>query len=81
VVDRVNVLVQIVDGRNPLFFYSPDLVAYAKELGKSRFLVVVNKSDLIEEKIRAKWNAYFIDQKIDHVFFTAKENMLRESEE
>jgi large subunit GTPase 1 len=72
VVDRVNVLVQIVDGRNPLFFYSQDLVAYAKELGKTRFLVVVNKSDLIEEKIRTKWNTYFIDQKIDHVFFTAK---------
>lgn len=34
VVERVDILVQIVDGRNPLFFYSEDLVTYAREWGK-----------------------------------------------
>jgi ribosome biogenesis GTPase A len=34
VVERVDILVQIVDGRNPLFFYSEDLVSYAREWGK-----------------------------------------------
>ena len=45
--ERVHVLVQIVDGRNPLFFYSEDLITYGKEVGRSRFLIVVNKSDLL----------------------------------
>jgi large subunit GTPase 1 len=78
VVERVDVLVQIVDGRNPLFFYSEDLINYGKELGKSKFLLVVNKSDLIEEATRLKWNQYFLEQGINHLFFTAKDNPLTE---
>jgi large subunit GTPase 1 len=46
------VLAQIVDGRNPLFFYCEDLFSYARELGKSRFLIIINKSDLLEPHIR-----------------------------
>ena len=47
---------QIIDGRNPLFFFSPDLFEYAREVGKSKFLLVINKSDLVQEEIRKKWN-------------------------
>ena len=46
-VERSDVLIQIIDGRNPLFFYSEDLFTYAKEVGKNKYLIVVNKSDLI----------------------------------
>ena len=42
-------LVQIIDGRNPLFFYSDDLFTYAKEVGKQRFLLIINKSDLLSQ--------------------------------
>lgn len=81
VVERADVLAQIVDGRNPLFFYCEDLVEYSKELGKSRFLVIINKSDLLETNIRLAWNAYFTSKGIDHCFFTAKEEGMVEGEE
>jgi ribosome biogenesis GTPase A len=56
------------------------LVAYARELAKTRFLVIINKSDLIEQGIREAWNAYFIGKNIDHCFFTAKEDAWTEGE-
>ena len=40
-------LTQIIDGRNPLFFYSDDLFSYAREVGKSKFMLIINKSDLV----------------------------------
>jgi len=81
VVERADVLAQIVDGRNPLFFYCQDLFTYAKEHGKTRFLLIVNKSDLIEPTVRQAWNSYFKKEGIDHCFFTAKEEAWTESEE
>ena len=47
VVERSDMLVQIIDGRNPLFFFSDDLFNYAREVGKQRFLLIINKSDLL----------------------------------
>lgn len=73
VVERSQVLVQIVDGRNPLFFYSEDLFEYAREVGKEKFLLVINKSDLVSSECRLRWNQYLLEHKIDHCFFTAKE--------
>lgn len=52
VVERSYVLVQIIDARNPLFFFSEDLFSYAREVGKDKFLLVINKSDLVPIKIR-----------------------------
>lgn len=74
-------LAQIVDGRNPLFFYCQDLFDYAKLHGKTRFLLIINKSDLIEPALRLAWNHYFKKEAIDHCFFTAKEEAWTESEE
>jgi large subunit GTPase 1 len=73
VVERSDVLAQIIDGRNPLFFYCEDLFSYAKDHGKTRFMLIINKSDLIEPNVREAWNAYFKSKNIDHCFFTAKE--------
>jgi large subunit GTPase 1 len=81
VVDRCDVLVQIIDGRNPLFFYSDDLFEYARVVGKGQFLLIVNKSDLVPEDIRSKWNEFFKAEGIDHCFFTAKEGKIVEGEE
>ena len=36
VVERSHVLLQIVDARNPYFFYSADLEKYIKEVDKNR---------------------------------------------
>lgn len=81
VVERADVLAQIIDGRNPLFFYCEDLFNYARQLGKTRFLLIINKSDLLAENIRIAWNEYFISKGIDHCFFTAKEEAWKEGEE
>ena len=51
VVERAHVLLQIVDARNPYFFYSADLEKYIKEVeenkGDKQFLLLINKADYL----------------------------------
>jgi ribosome biogenesis GTPase A len=48
VVERSDVLVQIVDARNPLLFRSLDLEKYVKEVdAHKRNVLLVNKADLL----------------------------------
>lgn len=43
-----NVIVQIVDARNPLLFYCEDLFTYARELSPDKACVIlINKADLL----------------------------------
>ncbi len=34
--------------------------------------MVINKSDLMSEDVRKAWNKYFLEKKINHIFFSAK---------
>ena len=71
VLERSAVVVQIVDARNPLFYLSDDLRAYAMdELGKP-MLILVNKSDYLTERQRRAWSEYFTKRGVDHLFFSA----------
>lgn len=77
VVERCDLVVQIVDARNPLFFRSVDLVNYVNDLSdpdnnntKSN-LLLVNKSDLLTLKQRVEWAKFFTEKKINFVFFSA----------
>ncbi|KAK1742978.1 Ras GTPase, GNL1-like [Skeletonema marinoi] len=71
VLERSAVVLQIVDARNPLFYLSDDLRAYAMdELGKP-MLMLVNKSDYLTEGQRRAWSEYFTKRGIDHLFFSA----------
>ncbi|KAG3195288.1 Large subunit GTPase 1 [Phytophthora cactorum] len=74
VCERSDIMVQIVDARNPLFYRSTDLDAYAKE-GETprRTLLIVNKSDFLDERQRTAWGDHFKKENIDFVFFSAKE--------
>ncbi|KAK6031455.1 hypothetical protein OSTOST_02395, partial [Ostertagia ostertagi] len=48
----------IVDARNPLLFWSKDLDAYVKEVDPAKkVLLLLNKSDLLEEDQMAGWTA------------------------
>jgi large subunit GTPase 1 len=48
VVDRADMIIQIVDGRDALFFRSEDLEEYVKEVNPNKkSLILVNKSDLV----------------------------------
>ncbi|KAL3657327.1 hypothetical protein V7S43_017834 [Phytophthora oleae] len=72
--ERSDIMVQIVDARNPLFYRSTDLDAYAKE-GETvrRTLLVVNKSDFLDERQRTVWGDHFTKENVNFVFFSAKE--------
>lgn len=72
VVERSDLVVQIVDARNPLLFRSVDLERYVKELndGKQN-LLLVNKADLLTLKQRIAWAQYFIARDISFTFYSA----------
>lgn len=72
VVEKSQVLIQIVDGRNPLFFRSPDLENYVKDVSPEKEIVLlVNKSDLLSPEIRRHWADYFKEKGIKYIFFSA----------
>lgn len=72
VVEKSHVLIQIVDGRNPLFFRSPDLEIYIKDTCKTKdIILLINKSDLLSEEIRRHWADFFIENNIKYIFFSA----------
>lgn len=64
---------QVVDARDPFFYWSEDLAAYALELHPSkRSLMVLNKADLLPADVRLLWSDYLTERGIDHVFWSAK---------
>lgn len=73
VLERSSCLIQILDARNPLFYFSDDLRSYAEdELGKP-MLLVINKSDYLTYEQRKGWNRYFTNLGVNHIFFSAFE--------
>ena len=56
--ERSDLVVQIIDARNPLFYYCPDIPLYLKELGadKKGHLLILNKADLLDEEHRQHWH-------------------------
>ena len=72
VIERSDLVVQIVDARNPLLFRSADLEKYVKEVdSKKRNLLLVNKADMMTEDQRKAWGHYFREQGINYKFFSA----------
>jgi large subunit GTPase 1 len=72
VLERSELVCQIVDARDPLLFRSADLERYVRELpGKKRSLLIVNKADLLTERQRAKWVDYWKANGIRAVFWSA----------
>lgn len=72
VVERSDVLVQVVDARNPLLFYSHDLEKYAAEVDpRKKPVILMNKSDFLTEDQRKAWKSYFDSLRLDALFFSA----------
>lgn len=72
VIERSDLVVQIVDARNPLLFRSEDLEHYVKEVdSKKKNLLLVNKADMMTQKQREAWAIYFDDAGINYKFFSA----------
>ncbi|EPS42601.1 hypothetical protein H072_3399 [Dactylellina haptotyla CBS 200.50] len=72
VIERSDLVVQIVDARNPLHFRSEDLENYVKEIDDSKKnLLLVNKADMMTLKQRQAWADYFEKEGVDYKFFSA----------
>ncbi|EMD92065.1 hypothetical protein COCC4DRAFT_144850 [Bipolaris maydis ATCC 48331] len=73
VIERSDLVVQIVDARNPLMFRSEDLEDYVKEVDpKKNNLLLVNKADMMTLEQRKIWADYFTEAGINFKFFSAE---------
>lgn len=72
VVEKCQVLAQIVDARNPLLFHCNDLLTYSQEIDPSKkHILIANKADLLTEKQRMEWAKYFKANGMSFVFYSA----------
>lgn len=80
VIERSDLIVQIVDARNPLMFRSEDLEHYVKAVdSKKENLLLINKADMMTYKQRKAWANYLKGAKIAYRFFSAQ--LAKESQE
>jgi large subunit GTPase 1 len=72
VIERSDLVVQIVDARNPLLFRSDDLEAYVKEIDpKKENLLLINKADMMTLMQRRLWAKHLKQAGIAFKFFSA----------
>lgn len=80
VIERSDLIVQIVDARNPMMFRSDDLEHYVKAVDpKKENLLLINKADMMTYKQRKAWANYLKGAKIAYRFFSAQ--LAKESQE
>ena len=70
VIERSDVVVLILDARNPLAFRSRSTEQAVLTAGKS-LVLLLNKAELLTEKQRLAWGEYFKGQGITAIFFSA----------
>ncbi|ABL78225.1 GTPase [Thermofilum pendens] len=73
VIARADVVVEVVDARDPWATRSPEIERYAVRLGKP-LLVVVNKSDLVPRDVLEKWRKV-LEKHFPVVFISATKRM------
>jgi large subunit GTPase 1 len=67
-----DVVVQIVDARNPLLFRCEDLESYVKEVSPDKLnLILINKADFLTQLQRRAWAEYFSSLNVKAAFFSA----------
>ncbi|PTB67945.1 putative ribosome biogenesis GTPase Lsg1 [Trichoderma citrinoviride] len=73
VIERSDLIVQIVDARNPLLFRSEDLESYVKAVDpKKENLLLINKADMMTPKQRKAWAKHLREAGIAYKFFSAQ---------
>nr|XP_005545401.2 large subunit GTPase 1 homolog isoform X2 [Macaca fascicularis] len=72
VIERSDIVVQIVDARNPLLFRCEDLECYVKEIDASKEnVILINKADLLTAEQRSAWATYFEKEDVKVIFWSA----------
>ncbi|KAG6003861.1 hypothetical protein E4U43_000840 [Claviceps pusilla] len=73
VIERSDLIVQIVDARNPLLFRSEDLESYVKDIDpKKENLLLINKADMMTLAQRKAWAKHLKQAGISYKFFSAQ---------
>ncbi|GFR44328.1 hypothetical protein Agub_g5541, partial [Astrephomene gubernaculifera] len=72
VLERSDIVVQVVDARDPLLYRSDDLEAYCRELAASKSsLLLLNKADLLPPHVRTAWANFLDTAGVDYAFWSA----------
>lgn len=72
VIERSDVIVQIVDARSPLLFRCEDLELYVQEVNPNKLnMILLNKADFLTVEQREAWAKYFTDINVRVAFFSA----------
>ncbi|CAB3979177.1 large subunit GTPase 1 homolog [Paramuricea clavata] len=72
VIERSDVVVQIVDARNPSLFRCEDLESYVTEVNSHKVnVLLINKADFLTQKQRETWATYFKNINVKAVFWSA----------
>ncbi|EFJ46500.1 hypothetical protein VOLCADRAFT_105489 [Volvox carteri f. nagariensis] len=72
VLERSDIVVQVLDARDPLLYRSEDLERYSRELHSSKSsLLLLNKADLLPPNVRAAWADYFDKAGVEYAFWSA----------
>jgi Ras superfamily GTP-binding protein YlqF len=74
VVEDGDVVLEVLDARDPLATRSEEVEKLADRLGK-RLLVVLNKADLVERNVLEDWRAYFNSLGRHVVYISAKHRL------
>lgn len=73
VVERSDIVVQVLDARDPLTYYSQDLEIYCREVHpEKKSFLLLNKSDLLPRALRLAWADYFDARGLAFAFWSAK---------
>jgi len=73
VVSRADVVLEVLDARDPLSTRSRKLEAIVQNLGRE-LILVLNKSDLVPREIVEKWTRIFRDQGYRTVYIAARDH-------
>ncbi|CAG9464457.1 unnamed protein product [Pedinophyceae sp. YPF-701] len=72
VLERSDIIVQVLDARDPLRYRCEDLEAFAREIAPSkRTVLLLNKADLLPKEAREAWAAYFDGLGVEYVLWSA----------
>ena len=72
IIELSDVIVQVIDARDPLFYSSSDLANYVKEVSPNKETVLLlNKADLLTTEQRQTWGKYFVESDMKALFFSA----------
>jgi len=78
VVEKSDLIVYIVDARDPLFYRCIDLERYVKEVDPNKkVIILLNKTDYQTEDIRERWVTYFNEQNLDALCFSALKELTK----